>query len=69
MALGFGATVEAEEAAAVVVEDDVEELGVGVVAEDGLEDVDGAGVVFLLVVEVGHLGDGFADFGESGYSS
>jgi hypothetical protein len=42
-AAGLGFAFEFVEAAAVVEEDDVEEVGVGVVGEDVFEDVDGAG--------------------------
>jgi hypothetical protein len=58
---GFGLAVELIEAAAVVEEDDIEEIRVGMVGDDVFEDIDGAGLVLFLVVEGGHFRDGVAD--------
>ena len=50
-AAGFGFAVELVEAAAVVEEDDIEEICIRVIGKDVFKNIDGAGLVFLLVGE------------------
>jgi len=57
---GFRLLFQAIQAATVVEENHVQELGIGMRSQNRLEHVDGPGVILLHVVVVGHLGDGLA---------